>query len=204
MANLTRPAGHQLLHGRAVPLRLRCGLQNMHGGEYRGNMGCVAHIPTPRPRSRVLWGCHRPTGAPVPAQLLCAPQFRTFDPCKQLWCSHPDNPYFCKTKKGPPLDGTECSPGKVGAGPACPPQGEWTGTPLGAAAWFLAGVTPYFPSLHSTENLGLFLILIHLLLQRSRARFVTWQESNDIVAHPALSLHQAFHLGSLSISVSRV
>ncbi|KAM8924150.1 A disintegrin and metalloproteinase with thrombospondin motifs 14 [Pelodytes ibericus] len=38
--------------------------------------------------------------------------FRTFDPCKQLWCSHPDNPYFCKTKKGPPLDGTECSAGK--------------------------------------------------------------------------------------------
>ncbi|XP_048854752.1 A disintegrin and metalloproteinase with thrombospondin motifs 3 isoform X2 [Brienomyrus brachyistius] len=38
--------------------------------------------------------------------------FRTFDPCKQLWCSHSDNPYFCKTKKGPPLDGTECSPGK--------------------------------------------------------------------------------------------
>ncbi|RVE67761.1 hypothetical protein OJAV_G00085010 [Oryzias javanicus] len=43
-------------------------------------------------------------------------QFRTFDPCKQLWCSHPDNPYFCKTKKGPPLDGTECAPGKVGPG----------------------------------------------------------------------------------------
>lgn len=41
-------------------------------------------------------------------------QFRTFDPCKQLWCSHPDNPYFCKTKKGPPLDGTECAPGKAG------------------------------------------------------------------------------------------
>ncbi|XP_049711744.1 A disintegrin and metalloproteinase with thrombospondin motifs 14 isoform X2 [Elephas maximus indicus] len=38
--------------------------------------------------------------------------FRTFEPCNQLWCSHPDNPYFCKTKKGPPLDGTECAPGK--------------------------------------------------------------------------------------------
>ncbi|XP_043332633.1 A disintegrin and metalloproteinase with thrombospondin motifs 14 isoform X6 [Cervus canadensis] len=38
--------------------------------------------------------------------------FRTFEACKQLWCSHPDNPYFCKTKKGPPLDGTECAPGK--------------------------------------------------------------------------------------------
>lgn len=45
--------------------------------------------------------------------ILLALQFRTFDPCKQLWCSHPDNPYFCKTKKGPPLDGTECSLGKV-------------------------------------------------------------------------------------------
>lgn len=45
--------------------------------------------------------------------LLPVFQFRTFDPCKQLWCSHPDNPYFCKTKKGPPLDGTECAPGKV-------------------------------------------------------------------------------------------
>ncbi|XP_062070728.1 A disintegrin and metalloproteinase with thrombospondin motifs 14 isoform X3 [Lepus europaeus] len=38
--------------------------------------------------------------------------FRTFEPCRQLWCSHPDNPYFCKTKKGPPLDGTDCAPGK--------------------------------------------------------------------------------------------
>lgn len=66
--------------------------------------------------------------AAVPAQLLCAPQFRTFDPCKQLWCSHPDNPYFCKTKKGPPLDGTECSPGKVGDDPASCGRGVSEGT----------------------------------------------------------------------------
>uniref|UniRef100_A0A3P9KTG9 ADAM metallopeptidase with thrombospondin type 1 motif, 2 n=1 Tax=Oryzias latipes TaxID=8090 RepID=A0A3P9KTG9_ORYLA len=39
-------------------------------------------------------------------------QYRTFDPCKQLWCSHPDNPFFCKTKKGPPIDGTMCGSGK--------------------------------------------------------------------------------------------
>lgn len=50
-------------------------------------------------------------GDPIPF----ATQFTTFEPCKQLWCSHPDNPYFCKTKKGPPLDGTECAPGKVPA-----------------------------------------------------------------------------------------
>ncbi|KAM9312528.1 A disintegrin and metalloproteinase with thrombospondin motifs 2-like [Gastrophryne carolinensis] len=43
--------------------------------------------------------------------MMCT-AFRTFDPCKQLWCSHPDNPYFCKTKKGPPLDGTACAQGK--------------------------------------------------------------------------------------------
>ncbi|XP_054902600.1 A disintegrin and metalloproteinase with thrombospondin motifs 2-like isoform X1 [Poeciliopsis prolifica] len=34
------------------------------------------------------------------------------DPCKQLWCSDYNNPFFCKTKKGPPLDGTKCGPGK--------------------------------------------------------------------------------------------
>ncbi|KAI3351216.1 hypothetical protein L3Q82_005769 [Scortum barcoo] len=38
--------------------------------------------------------------------------YRAFDPCKQLWCSHPDNPFFCKTKKGPPIDGTMCGNGK--------------------------------------------------------------------------------------------
>ncbi|XP_074503601.1 A disintegrin and metalloproteinase with thrombospondin motifs 2-like isoform X2 [Sebastes fasciatus] len=38
--------------------------------------------------------------------------YRSFDPCKQLWCSHPDNPFFCKTKKGPPIDGTMCGNGK--------------------------------------------------------------------------------------------
>uniref|UniRef100_A0A2K6R239 ADAM metallopeptidase with thrombospondin type 1 motif 2 n=1 Tax=Rhinopithecus roxellana TaxID=61622 RepID=A0A2K6R239_RHIRO len=47
--------------------------------------------------------------------MMCT-AFRTFDPCKQLWCSHPDNPYFCKTKKGPPLDGTMCAPGKLRPG----------------------------------------------------------------------------------------
>ncbi|XP_059372003.1 A disintegrin and metalloproteinase with thrombospondin motifs 2-like isoform X3 [Carassius carassius] len=39
-------------------------------------------------------------------------QYRPFDPCKQLWCAHPDNPFFCKTKKGPPIDGTNCGDGK--------------------------------------------------------------------------------------------
>ncbi|KAL0974019.1 hypothetical protein UPYG_G00214320 [Umbra pygmaea] len=43
--------------------------------------------------------------------MLCT-AYRTFDPCKQLWCSHPDNPFFCKTKKGPPIDGTACGGGK--------------------------------------------------------------------------------------------
>lgn len=40
-------------------------------------------------------------------------QYPNLDPCKQLWCSDYSNPFYCKTKKGPPLDGTKCGPGKV-------------------------------------------------------------------------------------------
>ncbi|XP_037396626.1 A disintegrin and metalloproteinase with thrombospondin motifs 2-like isoform X3 [Pygocentrus nattereri] len=43
--------------------------------------------------------------------MMCT-AYRTYDPCKQLWCAHPDNPFFCKTKKGPPIDGTMCGDGK--------------------------------------------------------------------------------------------
>ncbi|KAG7257711.1 hypothetical protein CRUP_021764 [Coryphaenoides rupestris] len=49
---------------------------------------------------------------PPPPPPPTSTQYRTFDPCKQLWCSHPDNPFFCKTKKGPPIDGTMCGNGK--------------------------------------------------------------------------------------------
>ncbi|XP_061607426.1 A disintegrin and metalloproteinase with thrombospondin motifs 2-like [Phyllopteryx taeniolatus] len=33
-------------------------------------------------------------------------------PCQQLWCSDYNHPFFCRSKKGPPLDGTPCGPGK--------------------------------------------------------------------------------------------
>ncbi|XP_040907946.1 A disintegrin and metalloproteinase with thrombospondin motifs 2-like [Toxotes jaculatrix] len=46
-----------------------------------------------------------------PGYSLCT-AYTTHDPCKQLWCSDYNNPFFCKTKKGPPLDGTKCGPGK--------------------------------------------------------------------------------------------
>uniref|UniRef100_A0A3P9KVA9 ADAM metallopeptidase with thrombospondin type 1 motif, 2 n=1 Tax=Oryzias latipes TaxID=8090 RepID=A0A3P9KVA9_ORYLA len=46
-----------------------------------------------------------------PGYSLCT-AYMTHDPCKQLWCSDYNNPFFCKTKKGPPLDGTKCGPGK--------------------------------------------------------------------------------------------
>ncbi|XP_072051171.1 A disintegrin and metalloproteinase with thrombospondin motifs 3-like isoform X2 [Amphiura filiformis] len=38
-------------------------------------------------------------------------QFGEYNPCEQLWCVDIHDPYYCKTKKGPPLDGTTCSPG---------------------------------------------------------------------------------------------
>ena len=37
--------------------------------------------------------------------------FQLNDPCTQLWCSHHQSPDICKTKKGPPMDGTECGKG---------------------------------------------------------------------------------------------
>ncbi|KAG7516872.1 A disintegrin and metalloproteinase with thrombospondin motifs 2-like [Solea senegalensis] len=46
-----------------------------------------------------------------PGYSLCT-AYTTPDPCKQLWCSEYTNPFYCKTKKGPPLDGTKCGPGK--------------------------------------------------------------------------------------------
>ncbi|XP_039883048.1 A disintegrin and metalloproteinase with thrombospondin motifs 2-like isoform X1 [Simochromis diagramma] len=46
-----------------------------------------------------------------PGYSLCTAYTNT-DPCKQLWCSDYNNPFYCKTKKGPPLDGTKCGPGK--------------------------------------------------------------------------------------------
>uniref|UniRef100_A0A8P4K226 A disintegrin and metalloproteinase with thrombospondin motifs 2 n=1 Tax=Dicentrarchus labrax TaxID=13489 RepID=A0A8P4K226_DICLA len=46
-----------------------------------------------------------------PGYSLCT-VYTTLEPCKQLWCSDYNNPFYCKTKKGPPLDGTKCGPGK--------------------------------------------------------------------------------------------
>eukprot|EP00095_Tigriopus_kingsejongensis_P002760 maker-scaffold1543_size36305-snap-gene-0.8 protein:Tk02760 transcript:maker-scaffold1543_size36305-snap-gene-0.8-mRNA-1 annotation:"hypothetical protein D910_03831" len=37
--------------------------------------------------------------------------FQLPDPCAQLWCNHKSSPDTCKTKKGPPMDGTECDVG---------------------------------------------------------------------------------------------
>ncbi|XP_030754614.1 A disintegrin and metalloproteinase with thrombospondin motifs 2-like isoform X1 [Sitophilus oryzae] len=38
--------------------------------------------------------------------------FDVSEPCSHLWCGHKHNPFVCKTKKGPPLEGTECGFGK--------------------------------------------------------------------------------------------
>ena len=38
--------------------------------------------------------------------------FQLSDPCAHLWCTHKDSPELCKTKKGPPMDGTACGKNK--------------------------------------------------------------------------------------------
>lgn len=44
---------------------------------------------------------------------IISKQFDDYDKCDQLWCMHYRKRYVCRTKKGPPLDGTECGPGMV-------------------------------------------------------------------------------------------
>ena len=43
---------------------------------------------------------------------LCR-SFALSDPCTHLWCGHKSSPQLCKTKKGPPLEGTPCGQDKV-------------------------------------------------------------------------------------------
>ncbi|XP_057370656.1 A disintegrin and metalloproteinase with thrombospondin motifs 16-like isoform X2 [Daphnia carinata] len=42
---------------------------------------------------------------------LCR-SFALNDPCTHLWCGHKSSPQLCKTKKGPPLEGTPCGKDK--------------------------------------------------------------------------------------------
>lgn len=39
--------------------------------------------------------------------------FDIIEPCSHLWCGHKNASAVCKTKKGPPLEGTECGRHKV-------------------------------------------------------------------------------------------
>lgn len=39
--------------------------------------------------------------------------FDIIEPCSHLWCGHEKSPLVCKTKKGSPLEGTECGFNKV-------------------------------------------------------------------------------------------
>ena len=48
--------------------------------------------------------------------------FQLNDPCTHLWCSHQRSPDVCKTKKGPPMDGTECGPGRWCVNGYCEPM----------------------------------------------------------------------------------
>ncbi|XP_019875502.2 A disintegrin and metalloproteinase with thrombospondin motifs 2 [Aethina tumida] len=58
--------------------------------------------------------------------------FDIVEPCYHLWCGHSKSPLVCKTKKGPPLEGTECGFGKWCVKGFCQEiQGDWSSkTPI--------------------------------------------------------------------------
>ncbi|GAB1610637.1 A disintegrin and metalloproteinase with thrombospondin motifs 3-like [Argonauta hians] len=45
--------------------------------------------------------------------------FRQLDPCTRLWCSHRSSMHMCRTKNGPPLEGSKCGFGRWCLGGAC-------------------------------------------------------------------------------------
>lgn len=64
-------------------------------------------------KAEAVMTCMLPLTSAANDLLIMCLQYTNTDPCKQLWCSDYNNPFYCKTKKGPPLDGTKCGPGKV-------------------------------------------------------------------------------------------
>lgn len=51
--------------------------------------------------------------APLLCRYAMCRAFEIIEPCSHLWCGHIQQPLVCKTKQGPPLEGTECGFGKV-------------------------------------------------------------------------------------------
>ncbi|KAH1022499.1 hypothetical protein HUJ04_011892 [Dendroctonus ponderosae] len=52
--------------------------------------------------------CRMEFGEGTSSSYLMCRAFDIIEPCSHLWCGHKDSPLVCKTKKGPPLEGTEC------------------------------------------------------------------------------------------------
>ena len=50
--------------------------------------------------------------------------FQLSDPCTHLWCSHVNRTDICKTKKGPPMDGTECGNSRWCVNGYCEPMSK--------------------------------------------------------------------------------
>uniref|UniRef100_A0A673LR41 A disintegrin and metalloproteinase with thrombospondin motifs 2-like n=1 Tax=Sinocyclocheilus rhinocerous TaxID=307959 RepID=A0A673LR41_9TELE len=94
----------------------RCSQQEL--GRYLHSYDCLRDDPI-KPKWEELphlpgmdYSMHEQCRFDFGAGYMMCTAYRPFDPCKQLWCAHPDNPFFCKTKKGPPIDGTICGDGK--------------------------------------------------------------------------------------------
>ena len=51
----------------------------------------------------------------------CSYELQLNDPCTHLWCSNVSSPDVCKTKKGPPMDGTDCGKDRWCVGGYCEP-----------------------------------------------------------------------------------
>ena len=85
------------------------------------------------------------------------------DPCSHLWCGHVSAPLVCKTKKGPPLEGTECGVNHWCVGGYCVLVDHSRWGPLHHCHQYVTrfsmSKTPY-----------LFLLVLHFNLKRMPAK----------------------------------
>ncbi|CAB4067357.1 ADAMTS3 [Lepeophtheirus salmonis] len=84
--------------------------------------------------------------------------FELNDPCIHLWCSHKDSPNLCKTKRGSPMDGTECGKDKWCINGYCESistRKKKARTVYGITQWMEVGVTGFHGEsvpVHATEE----------------------------------------------------
>lgn len=96
-------------YGKCTMWRTRFLVQESHFGKHTSQFEMMTIIFSKRLLS-VMW----PHNHCSISSFHHFPQYHNRDQCPMLWCSEKRRPLLCKTKGGPPLEGTKCGDLQVG------------------------------------------------------------------------------------------